>query len=112
MSSKNEIYTEEFLRNRIAELRDMKGISDRTLSFEIGRSKSYMHNIMSGRALPSFVDFVAICDYFGIEPKDFFDKGVENPILVNEIVDIIRKLDDEGLRAILSVLKMLNVNQA
>lgn len=44
---------EEFIRNRITELRLKKGISEYQLSLELGQNRGYIQAISSGRALPS-----------------------------------------------------------
>ena len=61
----------QFIRDRITGLRLNKGVSEYTLSYELGHSKNYIQNITSGRALPSMKEFLYICDYFGITPASF-----------------------------------------
>ena len=58
---------EQFIRDRITRLRIAKGVSEYTLSYELGHSKNYIQNITSGRALPSMKEFLYICDYFGMK---------------------------------------------
>lgn len=41
---------EEFIRNRITELRLKKGISEYQLSLELGQNRGYIQAISSGRA--------------------------------------------------------------
>ena len=67
---------EKFIRDRISELRIKKNVSEYKMSLDLGHSKSYIQSISSGRALPSMSEFLYICKYFEITPKDFFD--VEN----------------------------------
>ena len=62
---------EVFVRERITELRMKKGISEYKMSLDLGHSKSYIQSISSGRALPSLTEFLYICDYLGISPKDY-----------------------------------------
>lgn len=57
---------EEFIRNRITELRLKKGISEYQLSLELGQNRGYIQAISSGRALPSMKQFLNICEYFEI----------------------------------------------
>ena len=64
---------EEFIRNRITELRLKKGISEYQLSLELGQNRGYIQAISSGRALPSMKQFLNICEYFEITPLQFFD---------------------------------------
>ena len=44
---------EEFIRNRITELRLKKGVSEYQMSMDLGQNKNYVQAISSGRALPS-----------------------------------------------------------
>lgn len=62
---------EEFIRNRITELRLKKGISEYQLSLELGQNRGYIQAISSGRALPSMKQFLNICEYFEITPLQF-----------------------------------------
>jgi transcriptional regulator with XRE-family HTH domain len=49
---------EEFIRNRITELRLKKGISEYQLSLELGQNRGYIQAISSGRALPSMKQLI------------------------------------------------------
>ena len=64
---------EQFIRDRITELRLQKDVAERKMSIELGHSTSYIHSIASGRALPSMTEFLYICDYFNITPMEFFN---------------------------------------
>ena len=70
---------EEFIRNRITELRLKKGISEYQLSLELGQNRGYIQTISSGRALPSMKQFLNICEYFEITPLQFFDDTEKHP---------------------------------
>ena len=56
----------DFIRNRITQLRLQKGVSEYQMSYDLGHSRSYMYNISSGIALPPMLEFLQICEYFGI----------------------------------------------
>ena len=43
----------DFIRNRITELRVKKGVSEYQLSYDLGHSKNYIHNIVTGYSQPS-----------------------------------------------------------
>lgn len=62
----------QFLRNRITSLRLEKGISEYQLSLELGKCKTYIQAISSGKSLPSFDVFFDLCEYFNITPDEFF----------------------------------------
>ena len=62
---------EEFIRNRITELRLKKGVSEYQMSMELGQNRSYIQAISSGRSMPSMKQFLNICEYFEITPLNF-----------------------------------------
>ena len=43
---------EEFIRNRITQLRLKKGVSEYQMSYDLGHSRGYIYNISSGKSLP------------------------------------------------------------
>ena len=75
---------ENFVRERITQLRLQKGVSEYKMSYDLGHSRGYINNISSGKALPSMLEFFAICEYFAITPVEFFDPKMQNPHLCNE----------------------------
>jgi len=93
-----------YIRERITELRMQKSVSEHKMSFDIGRSKGYIQNIISGRALPSLAEFLAICNYLGVTPKDFFDTEVKYPVLINQAIATIRTLGEKDVRFVLDFL--------
>lgn len=98
---------DKFIRDRISILRTKKGISEYKMSLDLGHSKSYMQSISAGRALPSLSEFLYICEYLGITPKEFFDEGTSDPQLVHELYNISSKLEKEDLEVLLCVAKRL-----
>ena len=79
---------EEFIRNRITELRLKKGVSEYQMSMELGQNRSYIQAISSGRSMPSMKQFLNICEYFEITPLQFFDAQENNPqLMVNYVHD-------------------------
>lgn len=48
---------EEFVRNRITQLRLDKGVSEYQMSYDLGHSRGYIYNISSGKSLPSMTEF-------------------------------------------------------
>jgi transcriptional regulator with XRE-family HTH domain len=73
---------EEYIRERITQLRLQKGVSEYQMSYDLGHSRGYIYNISSGKALPPLKEFFAICDYFEITPMEFFDSEDVRPELV------------------------------
>lgn len=99
---------EQFIRNRITQLRLQKNISEYKMSLDLGHSKSYIQSISSGRALPSMVEFLAICDYFEITPADFFNSDKEELISLNELENEVKSLKNDDIELLISIAKRLN----
>ena len=102
---------EAFIRKRITELRMKKGVSEYRMSTDLGRSKNYVQGITSGRSLPSFSEFLYMCEYFGITPRDFFSDEIENPALLQEAITVLKTLDDEDINLILGHMNRLQKNK-
>lgn len=98
---------DKFIRNRISELRIQKNISERSLSIDLGHSPSYIHSIVSGKALPSMTEFLYICDYFNITPKEFFDVEINNPALIKSVIEDLNTLDEMQIINIHEIIKGL-----
>ena len=74
---------------------------------DIGQNEGYVNNIESGKALPSMSGFFYICEYLGIEPKDFMDFENEAPSKLSELIPYLKKLSNEQLDSILTIVKDL-----
>ncbi len=98
---------EHFIRSRITQLRIQRGVSEYGLSYALGHSRGYIHNISSGKTLPSMLEFLNICDYFGITPVEFFDMGVEMPELCHESRELFPKLDADSQRLVMELMRKL-----
>ncbi len=99
---------EEYIRNRISILRTQKGVSEYKMSLDLGHSKSYIQSISSGKALPSLTEFIYICDYLGVTPKDFFDDSISEPALINDLYTIAKKMNNEDLSLLIKIAHRLN----
>ena len=97
----------DFIRKRISELRIQKGVSEYKMSFDLGHSKGYIQSISSGRALPSMPEFLYICDYFGITPKEFFDTEVDEPVILQELFSVVKDFSSDDLKALIGVAKRM-----
>ena len=100
--------TDGFIRKRITELRMKKGISEYKMSLDLGHSGSYIKSISSGRSLPPLKEFLYICEYLEISPKDFFDENVDNPILIQKALDGMKNMKDKDLLTLLGLIDRLN----
>ena len=101
---------ENFIRSRITKLRIEKGVSEYKMSTDMGHSKSYIQSITSGRALPSLSEFLYMCEYPGITPSAFFDESNENPVIIEQIMNNVKKLNENDLSLVLSIVDRLNQN--
>ena len=99
---------EKFIAERITELRLKKDISEYQMSLDLGKNKSYIQNISSGRSLPSMSQFYEICRYFEITPQEFFDERLHDLPLYQKANELLKQLDEDDMLAILSILKRLN----
>lgn len=102
--------TEEFIRERITQLRLRKGVSEYQMSYELGHSRGYVYNISSGKALPPLKEFLAICDYFNISPQQFFDESTQNPELIQKALEGMRQLSESDLLMLLGLINRLKEN--
>ncbi len=98
---------EEFVRNRITQLRIRKGISEYQLSYDLGHSRGYIYNISSGKSLPPLTELFAICDYFGITPCEFFDDSEQHPELIQKAIEGLKSLNEQDLLMILNHIERL-----
>jgi len=98
---------DNFIRERITELRIQKNVSEYKMSLDLGHSKSYIQSIVSGRSMPSMTEFLYICEYLGVSPKKFFDQDEKNPLLIQEILMEIQSLKEEDLKLMLNIAKRL-----
>ena len=102
----NEMY-EDFVRERITQLRLKKGVSEYQMSYDLGHSRGYVYNISSGKALPPLKEFFSICEYFDISPAEFFNIKTENPKLSGDVIALLEQLDEADLELVLSVIQRL-----
>ena len=97
----------EYIRHRITDLRIKKGVSEYQMSLDLGHSRSYIQNITNGRSKPSIDEFLYICKYLEITPKDFFDDGNGEPILIQRALDGMRTLSSADLDALIAIIDRL-----
>lgn len=102
--------TNNFIRDRISELRLKKGVSEYKMSMDLGHSKSYIQSISSGKALPSMGEFLYICEYLGVTPAEFFDNTVREPTLANMLYNLAKDMSEQDIVALISIAQRLNSN--
>lgn len=98
---------ETFVRDRITQLRLLKGVSEYQMSYDLGHSRGYVYNISSGKSLPPLSEFFSICDYFNITPAEFFKTEQDNPALISEAVKGLSQLSDEDVLFVLNLINRL-----
>lgn len=99
--------SEDFIRDRITQLRLKKGVSEYQMSYDLGHSRGYVYNISSGKALPPMKEFLSICEYFEITPQQFFDTSSQNPELIQKAVEGMEQLDESDLLMLLGFISRL-----
>lgn len=103
---------EQFVRDRITKLRENKGVSEYELSYYLGKNRSYMYNISSGRALPRLKELFEIIGYFGMTPAEFFDEQTPRSTMMYEAISGMKNLTDDDIEAVLGVIGRLCVMRA
>ena len=98
---------ESFVRDRITQLRLKKGVSEYQMSYDLGHSRGYIYNISSGKALPPLKEFLAICEYLGVTPQQFFDEASPNPELIQKAVEGMSKLSEDDMLMLLGIINRL-----
>ncbi len=96
-----------FIRNRISALRIQKNTSERSMSLDLGHSPSYIHSIVSGKALPSMAEFLYICEYLGVTPREFFDEELKNPTAAHEVAKDLSSLEAKQVAALQEIIRGL-----
>ena len=99
---------EDFVKERITQLRIKKGVSEYQMSYDLGHSRGYIYNISSGKALPPLKEFFAICDYFDITPQQFFDRSTQHPELIQKALEGIRQLNERDLHLLLEIIQRMS----
>ena len=95
---------ENFIRERLTQLRMKRNVSEYKMSLDLGHSKSYIQSIVSGRAMPSMTEFLYICDYLDVTPAEFFDEQIENPAPLKQIIEKARAMGDDDLHLLCQLM--------
>lgn len=57
---------------QLAKLREAREISACAMSYDLGHNRSYINGIELQKYLPSFTEFIEICNYLNATPNDLF----------------------------------------
>jgi hypothetical protein len=49
-----------------------------------------------------------MCEYLKITPEEFFDQNIEHPLLLNETIAELEKMDSSKLEHILAISRDIN----
>lgn len=53
-------------------------------------------------------EFLYICEYLGVTPKEFFDDTIAEPSLVNELYSLTKEMSKEDISVLINIAKRLN----
>lgn len=98
---------EAFVAERVAKLRQAKGVSARDMSLSMGQNVNYVNHVENRKMEPSLTGLIYICDYFGITPQEFFDAGNSFPARLKGIVENLKLLDDDALSGLSIVVQRM-----
>jgi transcriptional regulator with XRE-family HTH domain len=98
---------ESYISERLAQLRTQMGVSARDMSLSMGQADNYINNIENRKSMPSMQNFLCICEYLKVTPKDFFDEGTTNPALLNELITELKPLNNKALENLLNFVREL-----
>lgn len=90
-----------FVGQRITQLRMARNVSEYTMSLALGKSKSYIQGITSGKNLPSMAQLFNICDYLDVSLSDFFSEGEIYSPLYYDLVQTAKGLEERDLQMLL-----------
>ena len=91
--------------SRLYELRVSAGLSASELSSSLGQNPHYIYDLEHGHAYPSLPVFLELCEALSIEPADFFDPDMEEPVLYRRILSCARNLSSRHIKALTEYIK-------
>lgn len=103
---------QEWFSSRLSQLRTARKLSARDLSLSLGQSPGYINKIENNRSMPSMQVFFYLCEYLNITPAEFFDREITYPLLLNETIAELKKLDSQQLEHILNIAKDINISKS
>lgn len=94
--------------DRITEIREQKGVSERTMSLALGKSPNYLYFMRKNKSVPTLPMLNNICKYFGITLSSFFNLENQAPAFIQEINEGLINLPPEELAHIKGYVDYLN----
>ncbi len=95
----------EGFAERLAQLRNAKGVSGREMSLSMGQAAGYVNNIENGNNLPSLAMFFEICEYLGVTPQEYFSYTCSGEDAV--IADMLHSLSSEDKALLLKLAERM-----
>ena len=95
---------EAFVRDRITQLWEQKGVSEHRMSLELGKSGSYIRSITNGISMPSLRELFNIMEYFDLTPALFFAPMDDPDSLRGLVGKKLLALPDEDLEKVSAFL--------
>ena len=103
MNTKNN-----FIGERVTPLRLAKGISEYSLSKNIGKCNNYINKVSSGAITPTIPTLSLICDFFGITLSQFFqDESTYVSPVASQIASRLPALNEEQLESLLAIIRAM-----
>lgn len=99
-----DIQYENFVRNRITELRLQRNLSEHRMSLDLDKSGSYIRGITSGVALPSLKELFNIMRYFDVTPTEFFGPLERDDSPYHRLCQRLRGLEETDLEKVATFL--------
>lgn len=99
---------EDFVAERISQLRNHKNVSAREMSLAIGQNANYINRIENKLNLPSLQGLFYICEYFKITPQEFFTQNTSNPHKIQEILSVLNELEEDDSTLVLTLARALH----
>lgn len=91
---------DDFIRNRITELRILNNVSEHRMSLDLDKSGSYIRGITSGAAMPSLKELFNIIAYFNMTPAEFFAPMENDETPYHKLCEKLRSLNDDDLEKV------------
>lgn len=98
---------ENFIRERITQLRLAANKSEREMSLDLGHSVSYINSITSGRTSPSLKEFLYICEYLHVTPEMFFQSSADLSHIKRKAIAQLTQLDDHTVSLLSELMLQL-----
>ena len=95
---------EDLIAKRLAKLRELKGVTAREMSLDIGQNASYVNRIENQKSMPSMQGFYYICEYLKVTPGEFFTETNANPSLVDELAEKMRRMSPAQLESLKGII--------